>query len=143
MAERLFENAKIGDVFISEKGTEYSYRGYLYGCTNYTHLLQPFLSSVLFLCNDNGIDDTGSVRIVRKKFNNRLLTVPNENCGNILRRACEMYERKQFSTLGECVEQAEKEWLIKENYYRGYRIWESPIKRLFRKLNNLFNNENN
>lgn len=146
MTKRLFENAKIGDLFTAEDGAEYRYCGKVIDPINYTHILQcwDYIVPVTIWCDDIGVSNDGAVRITHRRDPFPFLSeVPPEYYCEMLARAKKMQEQNRYLPLDMGIEQAEKEWLIEMNYAHGYRTWESPIKRLFRKLKNLFNNENN
>ena len=142
MTKELFENARIGDLFIAEDGAEYRYCGRVINMTNYTHILQCWSDVVptTVWCNDRGVSNKCAVRITHRRDPFPFLSeVPPEYYYEMLERAKKMQEQNRYLPLDMGIEQAEKEWLIEMNYAHGYRTWESPIKRLFRILCSTWN----
>lgn len=121
---KLFDRVLIGDVFLTSAGTLLRYCGETGGNGAFSHIMEPIdnIDMEFVFVDDRGKSRDCKTCIVSRKYQRDKLTSPTpEGRDDIIRRAFQMCDNMDVDLFARCLEAAEEQWLIAENYRRGYK----------------------
>ena len=125
---KLFDRVQIGDIFLTSDGKLLRYCGETDGNGAFSHIMEPLgnIGMEFVLVEDRGKSRDCKTCVVSRKYQLEELFVPTQDGRDeIIRRAFQMCDNMDIGLFARCLRAAEEQWLIAENYRRGYD-WKNP-----------------
>lgn len=122
---KLFDRVQIGDIFLTSDGKLLRYCGETDGNGAFSHIMEPLgnIGMEFVLVEDRGKSRDCKTCVVSRKYQREKLSVPTqEGRDEIIRRAFQMCDNMDIGLFARCLRAAEEQWLIAENYRRGYEL---------------------
>lgn len=120
---KLFDRVQIGDIFLTSVGKLLRYCGETGGNGAFSHIMEPIdnIGMGFVFVDSRGKSRDCKTCIVSRKYQRDKLTFPTpEGRDEIIRRAFQMCDNMDVGLFVKCLREAEEQWLIAENYRRGY-----------------------
>lgn len=120
---QLFDRVQIGDIFLTSAGKLLRYCGETDGNGAFSHIMEPVgnIGMEFVFVDDRGKSGDHKTCVVSRKYQLEELSAPTqEGRDDIIRRAFQMCDNMDTDLFTKCLRAAEEQWLISENYRRGY-----------------------
>lgn len=125
---KLFDRVQIGDIFLTSEGKLLRYCGETDGTGVFSYIMEPVdnIGMEFVFVDERGKSRDYKTFVVSRKYQREELSAPTqEGRDEIIRRAFQMCDNIDIGLFSECLIAAEEQWLIAENYRRGYD-WKNP-----------------